>query len=222
MSDTTTKRRRPAWRPLAVAVAGGALLVTTGFGVWATLSATAFNTTPQAISSGTLKLQLANNGNGFSTAITDMAPGDQVNRFVDLTNGGTLDAQGLTLGVAAAPNNALVTDGVGGVTTKGLRVSVSQCSTSWNTSTAVCTGSGTVTPLLTSVPLSTLVATPSSLISGAIPATTVAHLQVSVVLPDQAETTVNGTAPTNSIQGLTTNVTWTFTEAQRTATNTSS
>ena len=49
MSESTERRSRPAWRPLAVAVAGGALLVTTGFGVWASLNATAFNTTPQEL-----------------------------------------------------------------------------------------------------------------------------------------------------------------------------
>ena len=69
-------RRRTAWRPLAVAVTGGALLMTAGFGVWASLDATAFNTTPQDVSSGTLSLSLDDNGAGFTSAITNIAPGD--------------------------------------------------------------------------------------------------------------------------------------------------
>jgi hypothetical protein len=219
MSDTTTRRSRPAWRPLAVAVAGGALLVTTGFGVWASLNATAFNTTPQSVSSGTLKLTMANNGAGFASNITNMAPGDQVNRYVDLTNGGSLDAQGLTLGVAATGSANLITDGG---STKALRVAVSSCSTSWTPTTGVCGASGTVTSLLPATVLSTLVATPTSVIPGAVPAGTVEHLKVAVSLPDQTETTVNGTLPGTTIQNLTANLTYTFTESQRTATTTDS
>lgn len=41
-------------------------------------------------------------------------------------------------------------------------------------------------------------------------------------LPDQNETTVNGTLPANTIQGLSTNLTYTFTETQRAATTTNS
>jgi hypothetical protein len=224
MSTTTITsvkhRRRPtAWRPLAAAVAGGAILVTTGFGVWASLNATAFNTSPQAISSGTLALTMAANGNGFSQAITNMAPGDVVNRYVDLTNSGNLDAQGLTLGIVATGSSALITDGTTPATTKALKVSVNSCSGSWAPTTGVCTGS--TTALLPATTLSSF-STAQSLISGAIAKSAVTHLQVSVQLPDQTETTANGATPTTTIQGQTANLTYTFTESQRTATNTNS
>src|SRR5438874_5315420 len=94
---------------LAVAVALGGLILTAG-GVYAGLNAVATNTTPQTVTSGTLKLTMANNGAGFSQSITDVAPGDVVNRFVDLTNGGTLDAQNLTLTVSDATPTKLTTD----------------------------------------------------------------------------------------------------------------
>jgi len=73
---------------LAALVAVGGLILTAG-GVYAGLNAVATNTTPQTVTSGTLKLTMANDGVGFSQNISDVAPGDVVNRFVDLTNGGT-------------------------------------------------------------------------------------------------------------------------------------
>ena len=49
----------------------------------------------------------------------------------------------------------------------------------------------------------------------------VIYLRFTFLLPDQAETTVNGVLPSGTIQGLTANMTWTFDEVQRTATDTS-
>ncbi|WP_290059839.1 TasA family protein [Amycolatopsis solani] len=210
-------RRRSAWRPVALAVVGGSVLVAMGAGVWATLSATAANVTPETISSGTLKLTLAANGAGFDQAVSNLAPGDVVNRYVDLTSGGSLDAQALTMQVAATGSGALVTDGA---TTKALRVTVKQCPGTWNTSTGACSG-GTASTLLPATALSGL-GSAQSLIAGAVAAGSVAHLQVSVQLPDQNETTVNGTLPTATIQGLTANLTYTFAETQRSATTTNS
>ncbi|WP_370972190.1 TasA family protein [Amycolatopsis sp. cg9] len=210
-------RRRSPWRPVALAVVGGSVLFAMGAGVWATLSATAANVTPETISSGTLKLTLAANGAGFDQAIANLAPGDTVNRYVDLTSGGSLDAQALTMQVAATGSGALVTDGA---TTKALRVTVKQCPGTWNTSTGACSG-GTATTLLPATALSGL-SSAQSLIAGAVAAGSVSHLQVSVQLPDQAETTVNGALPTSTIQGLTANLTYTFAETQRSATTTNS
>jgi hypothetical protein len=215
-----TLRRRPAWRPLAVAVTGAALLTTAGFGVWASLSATAFNTTPQSISSGTLSLTLADNGAGFTSSITNMAPGDVVNRYVDLTNGGNLAAQGLTLAVAATGSSSLITDGTSPAT-KALKVSVSACSTTWTAATGVCSSGGTVTSLLSATTLSAM-SSAQSLIAGSIASGAVEHLQVSVQLPDQSETTTNGAAPATTIQGQSATLTYTFQESQRTATTTNS
>jgi hypothetical protein len=190
-------RRRTAWRPLAVAVTGGALLMTAGFGVWASLDATAFNETPQDVSSGTLSLSLADNGAGFTSTITNIAPGDVVNRYVNLTNDGNLAAKGLTIAVdSTGTDGVLVTDGA---TSKALRVTVKSCATTWNTSDGSCNSAGTITTLLAATPLSGLTSA-QSLISGAIAVNETEHLQVAVSLPDQAETTVNGALPGGTVQ----------------------
>ncbi|MFD5826333.1 TasA family protein [Lentzea sp. NPDC060358] len=212
------RRRRSAWRPLAFAAVGTATLVAMGTGVWATLSATATNTTPEQVSSGTLKLTMANNGIGFSQNIANMAPGDVVNRYVDLTNGGSLDGQALTLQVAATGSSVLITDGA---TSKALRVSVSQCTGgTWNPTSGVCTG-GTASSVLSATPLSGL-GNAVSLVPGSLSAGGVTRLQVSVQLPDQNETTVNGALPAGTVQGQTASLTYTFGETQRTATTTNS
>jgi len=102
--------------------------------------------------SGILQLTLADNGAGFTTAISNLAPGDTVNRFDNLSNGGTLDASALSLKVADTVNSKLTTD-----TTNGLNVTVSTCPVAWTTAGA-CTSPTTV---ITTVPLSTLKTTPS-------------------------------------------------------------
>ncbi|MBK1784606.1 TasA family protein [Prauserella cavernicola] len=217
MEQTHPEQRRSAWRPVALAAVAGSVLVAMGIGVWATLSATAANVTPQQISSGTLKLTMAGNGAGFDQAVSNLAPGDTVNRYLDLTNGGTLDAQALTLQVAATGSSALIADGS---STKALRVAVNTCTGgTWNAATGVC--SGTKAPLLAATPVGSL-GTAASLIPGSVAAGSVQRLQVVVSLPDQTETTVNGTLPTTTIQGQTANLTYTFGETQRAAATTNS
>ncbi|MET1071580.1 MAG: TasA family protein [Umezawaea sp.] len=212
-----TRRRRSAWRPIAFAAVALSAVAAIGGGVWATLSATTANGTPEQVTSGTLKLTMAANGAGFDQAVANLAPGDVVNRYVDLTSGGSLDAQALTLQVAATGSANLVTDGT---TTKALRVTVRQCASgTWNAATGVC--GGTTSTLLAATPLSTLSGA-QTLVPGAVVAGAVQHLQVSVQLPDQNETTVNGVLPAATIQGLTANLTYTFAEAQRTATTSNS
>ena len=93
MKSAKPRRNRRTAVGVAFALVGVAV---TGAGVYAALSATAFNTSAQSVTSGTLKLVLADNGNGFSTGILLLAPGDVVNRYVDLTNSGTLDGKNIT------------------------------------------------------------------------------------------------------------------------------
>src|SRR3954453_14931866 len=92
----TLRRVTPARLALAggVAIAG---LTLTGMAVFAGLNAEAKNTTAQSVDSGTLQLTYADNGAGFASSVANMAPGDVVNRYVDVTNGGSLDGQSLTL-----------------------------------------------------------------------------------------------------------------------------
>jgi hypothetical protein len=212
------RRRRAAWRPFAAAAAGAAVLVGAGFGVWASLNATASGSA-ESVSSGTLKLTMAANGTGFQNAISNLAPGDIVNRYVDLSNSGTLDAQNLTVQVAGTGASVLLTDGVSPSTTKALKVSITSCTAAWAPTTGTC--SGTTSTVLAATTISGL-STATNIIAGSIPAGTVAHLQISTQLPDQTETTVNGNAPATTIQGQSATLTYTFGEAQRTATTTNS
>lgn len=225
--------RRSRGRTILAASFAASALAITGAGVYAGLTATAGNTTAQTVTSGTLSLTMANNGVGFGQAVSNMAPADVVNRYVDLTNGGNLAAQNLTLSVAdgTATPTKLTTDA-----TNGLRVTVNRCTNAtgvtgavWKPATGACEGinslgaaaPGTVTALATAVPLATLRTTASTLVTGAV-GTAPVLLQMSLALPDQNETTVNGTAPAGTIQGLSAALTWTFSESQRTATTTTS
>jgi hypothetical protein len=180
-------------------------------GVYAGLSASA--TGSESVTSGTLNLTLSSDvGAGFSNFVNKMAPGDSDNVYVNLNNTGTLaSAAGMTLAVAGAPSNALTNGSVAG---EGLTVVATQCSVAWTLATGTC--SGTTTPILALTQVSTL-STPVALsnIPALVAATgQVAHVQVSLGLV-ATETSVNGVAPAQTIQGLSSTLTYTFTEQQR-------
>ena len=199
---------------LAAAGAVGALgLSLTGAGVYAALTAQATNTTAEAVTSGTLSLTMADTGTGFSQAISNLAPGDVVNRYVALANTGTIAAKDLTLAVSDTVDSKLTTDA-----TNGLKVTVTGCSVAWVPATGTC--AGTTTALATNAPLATLQSTPVTLVSGTV--ASAYSLQVSLTLPDQNETVINGALPADTIQGKSAALTWTFSETQRTAATTNS
>jgi hypothetical protein len=212
------RKKRAAWRPIALAVIGASVLTTTGVGVFATLSASVNNVTPQAVDSGTLELALGNNGAGFSQQIANLAPGDIVNRFVTLTNSGSLEGKDLTFAVAATGTAALITDGASPATTKALKVSVQRCTVAWTTG-GIC--SGVESTLLSPATLAAA-ATSQTLISGTITVDQGIHLRITVELPGQSETTVNGVLPAFTVQGGAVDVTYTFVESQRVAQTTNS
>lgn len=210
---------RAAWRPFALAVMGAAVLVTTGVGVFATLSASANNITPQAVDSGTLELSLADNGAGFSQLVSKIAPGDVDNRYVTLTNSGSLAGQALTLSTTATGTANLIADGSSPSTTKGLRIGVTSCSVAWSAAAGTC--AGTTTSVLSPTALSSMT-TPQTIIAGSIAVSQSVYLRISVSLPEQSETTVNGVLPANTVQGGSVDITYTFVEAQRAANTTNS
>lgn len=214
-----TKVRQSSWRAIAGAVITISIAAIAGQSVIASLNATAFNTVAQGINSGTMKLDLANSGNGFGQSISNLVPGDTVNRYVTLTNSGTIDGIGLTLKTAQTGTATLINDGTSPATNKALRLSVKGCSVAWNTSTGACSGTETTELAPTQIgALGTATAlTSSTMASGA-----VKYLQMKIELPDQNETTINGVLPANTVQGGTVNVTYTFDLAQRLATTTNS
>jgi hypothetical protein len=200
-------------RTLIAASFGVAALALTGAGVYAGLNAVATGT--QAVTSGTLSLvQLAGTGSGgLATPINDMAPGDSVSRLVDVTDNGTITAQDLQLTVTGSGSTLLTTSA-----TKGLRVTVERCVLPWAGST--CGDLLGATTVVNNVPVATLAGSPATLVSGTVSNGSAYHYRVVTSLPDQNETTTNGTQPANTIQGLSTTLTFTFDEAQRTATAT--
>ena len=217
MIEATKKKR--TWRPLAGAAIVISVAAIAGQSVLASLNATAFNTTAQNINAGTLKLDLANNGNGFGTSIANVVPGDVVNRYVALTNSGTLNGIGLTLKTAQTGTPSLITDGISPITTKALKLTVTSCSVAWNTTTGVC--SGTPTEELASTVIGSLTSA-TALAGSTLNSTAVRYLQMKIELPDQNETTVNGALPANTVQGGSVDVTYTFDLKQRLATTTNS
>ena len=213
------KDKKKPWRAFAGAAIVLSVAAIAGQSVLSSLNATAFNTVAQNVNAGTLKLDLANSGNGFGTSISNLVPGDIVNRYVTLTNSGTLDGINLTLKTAQTGTASLYTDGVSPSTTKALRLTINSCSQPWNTSNGSC--GGTTATEIAAAPLDSYGVAKSfasaSMISGA-----VKYLQVQLQLPDQNETTVNGVLPANTVQGGTVGITYTFDFAQRVATTTNS
>lgn len=213
------KLRQRSWRPLAGAAIVISIVAIAGQSVIASLNATAFNTTAQNINAGTMKLDLANSGNGFGTSIANIVPGDVVNRYVTLTNSGTLNGIGLSLKTTQTGSANLISDGTGGSTTKALKLTVTSCSVAWDSSAGTCGGT-TATELPATVIGSLTSAT--SLLNSAFNSATSKYLQMKMELPDQNETTINGVYPTNTVQGGSVNITYTFDLAQRLATTTNS
>lgn len=214
MSEEKVKKK--PWRALAGAAIVLSVAVIAGQSVLSSLNATAFNTVPQNVNSGNLSLNLANNGVGFSTSIANLAPGDVVNRYVTLTNNGSLDAVGLSFKATETGTATLISD-TG--TVKALVVTVKGCSVAWNAAAGTC--GGTQTTEVNPIMLGTL-STAQNLLNGTMNSAAVKYLQISMQLPDQVETTVNGVPPTPTIQGGAVYITYTFNYAQRLATTTNS
>lgn len=217
------QRTFSSWRSIAIATIGGLLLLVAGPSVFASLNAQTSNAIPQTVASGTLKLTMSSTtpSAGFSTSITNLAPGDAVNRYIDLTNSGTLDSQGLTLTVASTGTASLITDGSAPVTTRALRVTVKSCVADWNQANGTCSDAGGAVTQIASTPLSTL-ASAQTFTDSVLAAAAGLHLQIQTALPDQAEMTTNGNLPANTVQNGSVGLTYTFAEGQRTATTTNS
>ena len=194
----------------------GFLIATSATGTlaYAVLNAIVFNSA-ESVTSAKLSLSLADNGVGFTQAVSGLLPGDTVHRYAVITNNGTADAVDLSMAVASSTANKLTTDAA-----NGLHIAVAACSGgAWTPTTNVC--SGTVVPLVASTPLAGFPSA-QSVVAGAYPAGAQSQLRVTLTLPDQVETTTNGTLPANSIQSLSTTLTYTFSVAQRAGTTTSS
>lgn len=179
-----------------------------GHGAFATFTSAATGG-PQSITTGTVVIALGSTGaatNRLNVNATGVAPGDTIQRSVDLTNSGSLNMASITLGLSASPTSPLDTDA-----TNGLQTTVKACSVAWTEAgppyTYTC--SGTTTTVLASTSVSSLKATPASVTPlNSLTAAGTDHLVVTLTLPTTAD---------NTFQNLTSTITYTFTGTQRAA-----
>jgi len=202
------------------ATVGGTALV--GSSVFASLTATATNTGGQSVTTGTLSYAQSNVPvltAGLTTAVTGVVPGDIINRFINLTNGGTLSASTITLKVAEAATLPVVTTSSPLTSTAltGLQVAVFECPTAYNTTTGVCASGETsvITATSANALLSVQPVTLANTAGGA-----VSRLKFVITLPAGNEVIANGVIPASSVTGITSALTWTFTAAPRSSSNT--
>lgn len=191
-------------------VAAGAALATQGAFSLFTSAATGG---PQSVTSGTVVIALGATGaatNRLNVNAANVAPGDTIQRAVDLSNTGSLSLASITLGVSASPSSLL--DNAAGAS-EGLTIQVQSCSSAWTEAgppyTYTCSTSPTT--VLAATPVSTLETTAASLPglkSLATGSSTPDYLVVTLALPSAAG---------NTYQGLSSTLTYTFTGTQRAA-----
>jgi hypothetical protein len=199
---------------------GGATLGLVGSGIYAGLQAQATGT--ETFTTGKLSLTLtAAAGSGFPVTFTPvMAPGDTDDIFVNLVNGGTINA--------ATPVTLSVSPSLSNTTLNGnLNVTLTSCSVAWtatiSNSVAAPTCSGTTSVVLAATTVTALAsATTITLPAGFLTAGgSQTNVLVSLGIPSSyAETTTNGVLPGSTLQAVGPDtLTFTFTEQQRTGVN---
>ena len=202
MSSKTLKRLLGSITVVGVAAAMA------GLGTFATF--TSSTSASHTISSGTVSIALGTTGpaNRLTIGASNVVPGDTIQRAVDLLNNGGASADNLSsivLNTTASPSSLLDTEA-----TSGLQMAIEKCSTAWTESgtspafTYTC--SGTTSTVLASravigsnIALSNL----ASLTTGSTD-----HLRVTLTLP---------TAAPNTMQGLTSTISYNFVGTQRVA-----
>jgi predicted ribosomally synthesized peptide with SipW-like signal peptide len=190
---------------LAALSAAGAVA---GLGTFA--SFTSSTSASQSVSSGTVVVALGATGastNRLTVNATGIAPGDTIQRSVDLSNTGSIDFGSVTLTTSASPTSLLDTDA-----TNGLQMAIDRCSTAWTEAgtapayTYTCSGT-TSSVLATRAVIGTSLALTNL---GSITAGATDKLRVTLTLPSAAG---------NTFQNLSSTISYAFTATQRTATN---
>jgi predicted ribosomally synthesized peptide with SipW-like signal peptide len=201
MTSTPAPRRgQKLLLSFALLLAAGSLA---GVGAYATFTSSA--SVSHSVASGTVTIVLGATGastNRLNVDASGIAPGDTIQRSVDLTNSGSLALSAVTLTTTASPSSALDTD-----STNGLQMVVDRCSSAWTESGSSpnfsYTCSGSTSTVLASRPV---IGTTMSLSN--LTATTAGntdHLRVRLTFPSGAG---------NSLQGLSSTLTYTFTGSQ--------
>jgi len=205
--ESAVRYPRSASKVLLSLAAVGAAAGMAGMGTFATFTSTA--SASHTVSTGTVTLALGATGsvtNRLNINATGVAPGDTMQRSVDLTNSGSVDMASITLTSTATASSALDTDA-----TNGLQLVIDKCSVAWTESgsspafTYTCGGS-------TSSVLASRAVIGSNLSLSNLTSTTAGstdHLRFTITLPTTAG---------NSFQNLTSTISYAFTGTQRNAT----
>jgi len=201
-----TAARSTAQKLLATVAVLGAAASIAGLGTYATWTSTTSQN--QSISSGTVTIALGATGaatNRLNIGATALAPGDTIQRSVDLLNSGTLDLASVTLTTTAPTSSLLDTDG-----TNGLQMVIDKCSQAWTEAGPPYTYScgGTTSSVLASRAVIGSTLALSNL--GVTTAGATDHLRVTLTLPSGAPSTLQNQSST---------ISYAFTGTQRAATN---
>jgi spore coat-associated protein N len=196
----------PTRKLLASLAVLGAAASIAGLGTFATF--TSSTSTSHTVSSGTVTIALGATGastNRLNIGASAIAPGDTIQRSVDLIDSGSLDLASITLTTTATASSLLDTDA-----TNGLQMVIDKCSVAWTESgppyTYTCSGS-------TSTVLASRAVIGSTLALSNLGSTTAGvtdHLRVTLTLPGAAG---------NTFQNQSSTISYAFTGTQRTATS---
>lgn len=179
-----------------------------GLGTYAAFTSTTSAT--QTIGSGTVVIALGTAGsvsNRLTVNASNIVPGDTMQRAVVLSNSGTENLASVALTTTATTSSVLDTDA-----TNGLQMVIEKCSVAWTEAgtspafTYTCSG-------VTSTVLSTRAIIGSSIALSNLSSTTAGssdNLRVTLSLPSSAG---------NSMQGLSSTISYSFVGTQRAATN---
>jgi len=184
---------------LSLAALGAAASIA-GLGTFATF--TSSTNTSNTIASGTLSLTAPFSRLG--TGASPIAPGDTMQRAIDLSYSGTLSFSSATLTTSASPSSLLDTDA-----TNGLQIAIDKCSQAWTEAgppyTYTCGGS--TSPVLAS---RALVGSGVALSNLTLTAGSTDHLRVTLTFPSGAG---------NTLQNQSSTVSYTFSGTQRAGTD---
>ena len=202
---------RPRFEPRERLVLSIALILIAvslaGVGAFATFTSTA--SVSQSVTSGTVTIGLGDTGtadNRLDVAATGVVPGDTIQRAVKVSNTGNQDFASISLTTTATTSSLLDTDA-----TNGLQMVIERCSVAWTES-----GSAPAYTYSCSGTTSTVVSSRAIIGAGVtfanvlLTAGSTNHLRVTVSLPSTAG---------NSLQGLTSVISYAFTGTQRAATS---
>ena len=200
----STKTRRSNTRKVvgSLAIAGTAAAVA-GLGTFGTFTD---SSTPIAstIASGTLSIDVTQQGFTVPATTSNFVPGDSLTRAVNLVNDGSSALGSVSLASTVATPSVLTTD-----TTNGLQLAVKSCSVAWTqggtAQAPTYTCAGTERTLGSGPVVSNMILNnPASLVAGATD-----YLTFAVSLPAAAD---------NTFQGKSAALSLTFTGTQRTGT----